>query len=295
MKNILQDIIKRAIDIHVHIGPEIIPRKYSVGSLIDSERGKIAGMVLKNHFYPTKPFIREAKNLYGMRLFGGVVLNNAVGGLNAEAIYASSLLSDGPLMVWFPTINAEQFLDNSEYEIAPEWVQRKGFTARKTGSVSPVRLMIGNKLLPEVEEVLEMIKKTNAVLATGHISWRETLALINRALEIGIESIVVTHPIYQRISMPIKVQKDLAKLGCFIEQSYSMYSIDDIPIKQIADQIKAAGAKSIILSSDVGQAFSPAPSEALCRFAKLLAREGISEAELKTMLVDNPRKLLGIK
>ena len=53
MKKQLNNMITRAIDLHVHIGPEIIPRKYTAQSLADAERGKIAGCVLKNHFYPT--------------------------------------------------------------------------------------------------------------------------------------------------------------------------------------------------------------------------------------------------
>ena len=61
---------------------------------------------------------------------------------------------------------------------------------------------------------------------------------------------------------------------------------------EIAQQIKAVGANSVILSSDVGQAFSPAPSQALYEFANLLFEQGISLDELKRMLVANPKKLL---
>lgn len=294
MKNILQDIIKRAIDIHVHIGPEVIPRKYTVGSLIDSERDKIAGMVLKNHFYATTPFIKEVE-VRNVKLFGGIVLNNAVGGLNPEAVYAASLLSENPIIVWFPTINAEQFLLNSKYEIAPEWVQKKNFVAREASSVSPVVVTKNNKLVPKVLEILSMIKQTNSVLATGHISWKESELVIKKALEIGVKKIVITHPIYQRISMPIRIQQKLAEIDCFMEQSYSMYSIDKIPIAKIAKQIREVGYESVILSSDVGQTFSPSPSDALYSFLSLLLQEGFGFNELERMAVTNPRKLLGIE
>ncbi len=285
----IKNIVRDAIDIHVHIGPEIIPRKYTVQQLINFESGKIGGFVLKNHFYPTTPFIKELENKKNLKIFGSIVLNNSVGGLNPEVIFSTAYMTDRPFFVWFPTINARNFLDKSEYEIAPEWVNEKNFIARKAKYIKPVKL-----LKKKVIEVLKAIKKCKAILATGHISWKETMRLINNARKIGVNKIVVTHPIYQRINMPINKQIILAKKGCYIEQCYSMYSIDKIPVQKIAQRIKAVGAKSVILSSDVGQTFSPSPSEALTKFAKLLSKEGINYKELYQMMVLNPKKLLSV-
>lgn len=289
MNTKLINIIKQAIDIHVHVGPEIIPRKYTVSSLIRTEQGKIGGFVLKNHFYPTVPFVNEVKNMNGLKVFGSIVLNNAVGGLNAEAIYASTLISKLPIIVWFPTISAENFLRKSEFEIAPEWIQDDTFNARKANEVKPIRLT-----RRKVVNVLKTIKESNTILATGHISWQESVWLVELAKKIGVKNIVITHPIYQKISMPVSVQKKLAKKGCFMEQSYSMYSIDKIPIQKIAEQIKSVGYRNVILSSDMGQTFSPPPSQALYQFSTLLQKEGVDIKNLYQMLVINPKKLMKI-
>ena len=292
MNQKLQKIIKNAIDLHVHIGPEIIPRKYSVEKLRESEQGKIRGMVLKNHFYPTTPLSYAAKN-QGIKLFGSIVLNNFVGGLNPDAVYAASLLQKEPLIVWFPTINAKQFLTNSKYEIPPEWVNNPLLKFRKAKSIRSITILDShNTITQETLDVLKMIKTTNSILATGHISWQESAILVKKALQLGITKIIITHPIYQRINMPISIQKNLARKGAKIEMCYSMYSIDKISIKKIAVQIKQIGANNCILTSDVGQKFSPSPSQALYRFASKLNRLGISLQELKKMLVDNPKKLL---
>lgn len=290
----LKDIIRQAYDLHVHIGPEIIPRKFTVDTLIQREDGRIGGIALKNHFYPTTPFIAEAKTSK-LRLIGSVVLNNFVGGLNIDAIYATSVLANGPFIVWFPTVHARQFLNNSKWEIAPEWVdKRKQFLARPAKSVSGIRIVDKNgRLTEDVLSILRAIKDTGAVLATGHISWQESRILINAATRMGITKIIVTHPIYQRINMPVEVQKNLTALGAKIEHCYSMYSIDKIPMAKIAKQIKEVGAKNCILSSDVGQLFSPSPSEALEIFAELLQKECIALNELKIMLEDNPRIIVG--
>lgn len=290
----LQKIIQQAIDIHVHIGPEIIPRKYNVFSLIKEESGKIGGCVLKNHFYPTSPFIKQATQ-NKLQLFGGMVLNNFVGGLNPEAVYGASLVSDKPFIVWFPTINAKNFLRKSEYEIAPEWTQSKTFKGRTAKSVNGITILKKGQLTNDAIAVLEEIKQANAVLATGHISARETEKLIEKASQMKIKKIVITHPIYQRINMTMKMQKKFADLGCFIEQSYSMYSIDKISMKKIAKQIRNTSPKSVILSSDVGQPFSPSPSESLLNFSQLLLKEGFTTQELNQMMVINPKKLLGIE
>lgn len=293
MNKKIEEIIKQAIDIHYHVGPEIIPRKYTARGLVENEMGKIGGFVLKNHFSPTVPFVEELGKNKKLQLFGGVVLNNSVGGLNPEAIRASAMLSSNPVMVWFPTVNAENFLKKSEYEIAPEWIRSNDFSARKSKSIKGVRIMENGILTQNALDVLKMIKECNAVLATGHISWEESRLLAKKARSMGIQ-VAITHPIYQRVNMPIKIQKELAERGCFIEQSYSMHSIDKIPIEKIAQQIRLVGSKSIILSSDMGQSFSPMASIALMKFCKLLLKQGIEIDELFTMLVTNPRKLLGI-
>ncbi|MBP9717039.1 MAG: hypothetical protein KBD51_03815 [Candidatus Levybacteria bacterium] len=294
MKNDLKikKIIKQAIDIHYHVGPEIVPRKFNAPELINSEKGKIGGLVLKNHFFPTSPFIKET-NPKGIKLFGGLALNNFVGGLNPETIISLREFDKNPIIVWFPTINSKNFLKKSKFEIAPEWVNDQEFNGRLSINVKPVTVFKDNKLTINTIFFLRLMRDLNLTLATGHLSWQESKILSTQFLNLG-GKVVLTHPIYQKINMPIKIQKELADKGCFIEQSYSMYSIDKIPIEKIAQQIKSVGCQSVILSSDVGQKFSPPPSYALYKFCSILLENGINYDELYLMLVLNPKKLLGI-
>ena len=287
----IRQIISQAYDLHFHIGPEIIPRKFdNLLDLDESERGNIRGIALKNHFYPTSPLINQFNNKLKLDYIGGLVLNNFVGGLNEETIYASTLISNKPIIVWFPTINAENFLRNSEYEIPEEWVNNKKFIARSSTKTEVAKLT-GY----DMNKVLKTIKETGSILATGHISVKESVNLIDKTINIGIKKIIITHPIYQKINMSINDQIYLAKKGCFIESCYSMYSIDKIPISKIAYQIKEIGPKNIILSSDVGQTFSPSPSKALFLFSKLLIREGITLENLNQMLAINTNKIVSVK
>lgn len=290
--NRLRNLITQAIDLHVHVGPEIIPRKFLTQTLILSEKNTLKGMALKNHFFSTVPFIAEQTEP-DIRLFGSIVLNHFVGGLNPDAIYAASTIAKERFIVWFPTIHASQFLNNSIWEIAPEWVGKQNIPARSARDILGISICTEQLVLnPQAVNVLRAIKSAHAILATGHISWNESLLLIKKAYEMGITQSIVTHPQYQKIMMPLETQETLIQYGAIIEHCYSMYSIDSIPIKNIANQIKHVEAKHCILSSDVGQTFSLSPSEALYEFARLLLKHGITYEELELMLVVNPLNIV---
>jgi hypothetical protein len=270
-------------DLHVHVGPEPIPRRFTANGLASLEEGKLAGAVMKSQFFPTSPWARSS----GFRLVGSITLNNSVGGLNPEAVRAAAFKK--PIIVWFPTISAQNFLDKSDWEIPPEWGRK---LSRRSSDVKGIRIEESGRLTEEAEAVLEAIKETGSVLATGHVSWKEAELLVEEAAKMGIRKIIVTHPIYQLIGMPVEVQKRLAGLGAMIEQTYAMYSIDRIPIRSICEQIREIGPENCIMTSDVGQVFSPSPSEALKEFAGLMKENGINENELERMLIINPREII---
>lgn len=291
-------ILQQAIDLHIHIGPEIIPRKFTLPTLVDYEKGKLKGVGVKNHFFPTVAMEKSLAQDGSPFVVNSVVLNHYVGGFNPDIIRASAELSEKPIIVWFPTLHTEKFLQSQTFEIPEEWIDpniRKRLSLRPTQHIKPLTIFDGdNSITKEVRDVLCAIKESGAILATGHLSWQESYELVRFSVEnIGIEKIIITHPVYQKIDMPITAQKELAKAGALIEHCYSMYSIDNIPIDVIAQQIKDVGAEHCIVSSDVGQTFSKSPSEALTDFMFLLEQEGVTEQEIKTMLIKNPGRLVG--
>lgn len=291
-----QEIIRKTIDLHVHVGPEIIPRKFTVPELLRYESGKLKGIAVKNHFFPTIAMnIKETLAKEDPFIINSVTLNTYIGGFNADIIRASAQLSSRPIIVWFPTIHAENGLKQQTEEIPAEWIGKQSkITLVSSSNISGLSVLdANNQIKPEVIEVLKAIKQYNAILATGHLSWQESRALIRYAImELHIKKIIVTHPIYQKIKMPVPVQQELAKLGAYMEQCFSMYSIDHIPMQDIVEQITAIGAENCILSSDVGQIFSKSPSEALREFFTLLNKAGISEKELRLMAIENPDQII---
>lgn len=290
-------ILQQSIDLHVHIGPEIIPRKFTLPELLKSEKNKLKGIAVKNHFFPTVAMGNEKifnqKNPF---VINSVTLNNYLGGFNTDIIRASAELSSRPIIVWFPTLHTNCFLKGEKFEIPKEWIAsklRKKIKLRLAQNIKKLTIFDkSGKIKKEVKKILETMKQYNAILATGHLSWQESQKLIKYAVKIGLRKIIITHPVYTKINMPIEIQKELANLGAYIEHCFSMYLIDKIAIKKIVKQIKEVGSENCILSSDIGQTFSPKPSEALKKFIQLLKKEGIIEKEIKKMLVVNPNQLI---
>lgn len=290
-------LLQQSIDLHVHVGPEIVPRRFTVPALLKSEKNKLKGIAVKNHFFPAVAM--GNKNIFEHKdpfIIYSVVLNNYLGGFNADIVRASAELSTRPIIVWFPTMHTDCFLKGQKFEIAQEWIApalRKKMKLQLAKNVKKLTVLDrNNKVKEEVIKVLKIIKQYNAILATGHLSWKESRALVKQAAKIGIKKIIVTHPIYHKIDMPTAVQKELAKLGAYMEHCLTMYSIDKISVQKIAKQIKEVGARNCILSSDVGQTFSPTPSEALKKFSQLLKKEKVSDREIRTMLITNPNELV---
>lgn len=284
---------KEFIDLHVHIGPEPLPRKFTVSTLIKAETGKIKAMALKNHFYPTNPLITPFENSK-IGLIGSVTLNSSVGGLNPEAVQAAANISAKPTIVWFPTISARNFLEKSKYQLPPDWARGSGYKPKLAKFAERISIM-GNdgKLTKATMNVLKAIAENKCILATGHLSWQESNVLVKAAKAMGIGKIIITHPIYQKIAMPIEIQKKLTGNGVYIEQAFSMYYIDKIPPEELAMQIRAIGPENCIMTSDMGQVTSPNPSSALAGFARLLQGQGIKKSEIEIMAIRNPFKLLG--
>jgi hypothetical protein len=274
------------IDLHVHIGPDILQRKYSMESIAKEERGKIAGMALKSHAFPT-----PNNAVDNPVLVPSVVLNNFVGGLNPEAVFALRRASEGPIIVWFPTVHARNHLEKTGCEVPKEWSQEQTTIQKNVNGIAVLDRR--GRLSSESKDVLEAIKETRAILATGHLSFQETEIVVQNAKQIGIQNVIITHPIYQHIAMPIALQRKLSLMqGVFIEHTYAMFLIDKITIMNIVRQMREIGPEKCILSSDMGQTGNPSPSEGLLDFAHRLMAEGITEAEIELMLDKNPREII---
>ncbi|PKB68784.1 MAG: hypothetical protein BZY81_00795 [SAR202 cluster bacterium Io17-Chloro-G4] len=274
-------MMEGAMDIHVHFAPD--PKVERRGSAIDvAKQAKdmgMRGLVLKSHEYPTHPVAYTASQAVpDITLIGGVALDLEVGGLNPLAVESTAKM--GGRVVWMPTYSARA--DR----------QRKGLD----GGIC--LLNDNGQLVPEIFAILELIKAHDMVLATGHISTEESMALVAEARNIGIKRVVVTHATTMAFwnGMTVEDMKNLASMGAYIEHCLHvmMPLTNRMPPKELAETMAAIGLENCIVSSDFGQDHHPMPAEGMRMGVATLLQAGMEEVEIGLLVKDNPSRLLGI-
>jgi hypothetical protein len=273
------DFLTGAIDLHVHSAPDVDPRRYDDIDLArEAARAGMTAILIKSHQNSTaERATLVAKIVPEIRVFGGLVLNETVGGFNPAAVKLA--LAMGAKQIWMPTRSA---LNHRVHH-------------GQNGDGLTVFDHSGH-ILPVVDDILDIIAGTDCLLGTGHLSPDESIKLISCAKKRGVRQILVTHPEWDATHFPVDVQRDLAVGGqvsferCFVSTTHRC---GFTPMKRIADAIAGVGVSTTVLSSDLGQPDTPPPAEGLAIFAQQLRSFGFSTDDIHRMLAENPRNLLG--
>ncbi len=283
----LDELIAGSIDMHLHIGPDEMDTR--VTGLEAAEQAADVGMkavVLKNHSYPTTPVAAVVKELVpDVEVFGGICLDYEIGGLNLYALEKQANI--GVKVCWMPTFSSK----NSRAKMRALGLQLEG----EGFSI----LTDDGKLVPEIAPILDVIKKHDIVLASGHMAPPEIFALVEAAREKGIDKIVITHPSdgeFMEKTLTVAELTQLAEMGAFIEQT----TVTLLPTefchspKERVEVIKAIGAEHCVMSTDLGQYWNIYPAEGFRFFMAILLRNGMTPEEIEIMAKKNPARLLGL-
>lgn len=285
----MSSILEGAFDLHVHASPDVVPRAADLVDLARAAReAGMAGIGLKDHLTSTVGRCHALNRLFpdGPRFYSSIVLNPAVGGLNPAAVEAA--LGAGADIVYFPTHAAAHHVDTLGPDVTP--------VPHPASGVQRIEILdeIG-KIRSVVGDILDEIARHDAVLATGHISPRESLALLEEAARRGVRRMVVTHASESVPGMSVGDQRRAVELGALIEHCFLAATSccpGNIPLEVIAEQIRQVGSRNVILSSDFGQPENGPPVEAFATHVERLEALGVSEEEIRHMLRDNPRRLV---
>lgn len=287
-------LLHGAVDLHVHAGPAYIKRRTDAITMARQAAGAgMATLVLKDHHAPTATLaVQVDREVQGITVRGSVVLNATVGGINPSAVEAN--LAVGAAVVWLPTISAQAHKD----VIGRGTVQFPASGRTTQHDVDGLVPIVDDRggLRPEVHELLEVLTShPHTILATGHVSAAETQQVIEAALDVGLNRILVTHPDYI-VGASLDQMRSWARRGVYSEiagsTSWSGSSIACIPIARTLDVIREVGTEALVLSSDFGQRENPPHCEALTAWLEELLAAGVSREQIRTMLVDNPTGLL---
>jgi imidazolonepropionase-like amidohydrolase len=275
-------LIKGAIDIHIHAGPDP-NRRRRVSAYEAVTQARDAGMraiVLKSHDYITTPLAYTIQQFVPeIEVYGGLSLDFEVGGLNPAAVEVAGKLASK--IVWMPTFSSKNDMQKRK-------VEGKGITI----------LDQNGTILPVVKEILGLIKHFGMTLATGHLSTQEIFVLLDEAARTGIQRIIITHPMSLSFgpTASIEDQKRMIREGVFIEHCFiaTMPTSDRIDPQKIAQAIRVVGPQHCIMSTDFGQIFNPPPVEGMRMFIETMLKYDITEDEIITMVKKNPARVLGL-
>jgi hypothetical protein len=290
----LLSLVKGGFDLHTHSSPSIFTRKLNDWQLIEqAEQAGFGGVVLKSHESQTADRAQVLQmKLSDFHVFGGIVCNEFVGGLNPSAVDAAVKM--GGKIVWMPTFSSSQhihyfagrghgkFFDGGE----------KLYHSEQGLSI----LDENGKLKPEIFDILDIIEKKNIILSTGHISVTELGVLAKEVFNRKIEKFLITHADLGIARVSLEMQKELARQGAFMEKCYLACcgGMEDVPLDYLAHSINELSPERCVLVTDFGQHFNPSPIEGMLNYIEKLLQLGIDEPDIRKMFVDNPRSLLGV-
>lgn len=280
-------------DLHIHAAPDTVDR---IGTDLEiAVKAREAGMRAIVYKCVLESTVSRAwhtmQAVPGIQVYGGVVLDHHVGGLNPAAV--DPALQMGGKLVWLPTCHA------LGHQMAFGTVGSFGYVEEKKRHYSLEPITVLNEqgeIKGEVLTILELCREADAILATGHISAKETLLLAKTARQMNFRKLVVNHPFFKVPQMDIDTIGELVGLGAYIE--FCANELCPIPgstkLSNYVECISRFGVSNFILASDAGHNRKGWPAEELRIFAQLLGYSGVSAEQLKPMMQDNYEYLLDL-
>ena len=284
--------MKGAVDLHVHSGPSTMPRQLDhLEQVEQAAQAGMRGVLFKDHHYSVSPMMAMLERLAGdkgVHMFGSVVLNNAVGGLNPYAVDFNVKM--GARLVYMPTAHAANHIRNTH---------RNARLASNVQLRAPSAISVVDQtgaLLEPVKQILDIIAEHDVILSSGHLHIAEVWVLFEEARRRGVRKLLVNHPAYG-LHCTYEDVAELASMGAVIEQSACLFvdsRFNVFPPEELKAQVDAAGVANSSMGSDLGQIDNPSPVEGMRQIIALLLALGFSDADVGVMVRDNPARLVGL-
>lgn len=280
-------------DMHVHSHPDVFGRNLDDIDVAQLAKARgMRGIVLKNHVAETASRAALVMRVVpGVEVFGGIALNKAVGGINPDAVeWMHRTYGGRGKMVWLPTFESDKHVKTLS---KPDAV---GLVVAPNGQVTP-----------EMEAVLKIIARENLVLGTGHVHPEEIIAVVKRGRELGVKNMLVNHGLTNVPGMTMAQAKQVTDMGAVIEICFLQFLAGpnaplpflthwtQVNAKHVAQAVKELGAGSVLISSDLGQTGNMVHPDGLEAAIAAMKREGVSDADIDTMMRKNPARLLGLQ
>lgn len=290
-------LLHGAIDLHHHGYPEFSfehpTRHDDAAELAHARAAGMAGIVLKSHFFPTTTAAwRLNREVEGINAWPSITLNPCAGGFSPISLEAAA--RQGARVVYFPTWGAANDIRRggiSRYigrwiKAATSLVPEQGLTV--TDASGRVRA--------EVSECLAVAAEFNMLVATGHVSPRESLALVGEARRLGVREVMFQHPDSHSIGASREEIRDLAAAGAVVEFCALGFlpAFQRLAIPDCLAIISEVGIDRVVLTTDCFFEWMPPAAELLRITLGSMLFHGLSEQDAARLVRDTPRRMLGL-
>lgn len=291
-----KDLLKGIVDLHIHAGPSVAGRSVDAAEMLRlAEAAGYRAVVIKDHYFPTMlgtTLLEKHSRRSETHIFGGMCLNNAVGGWNAMAVDAACAMD--ARIIWLPTLSAAQHIATHKGHFVG--------AGNMTTAERPLTCLDSDgKLLGEVREVFKVLAAwPEVIMGTGHLSAGELDVLIPEALGAGIKKILVNHPHFIINATPAQCAR-WAEMGAYIEINGAMFKgvtgnprNPNMPFSIIDEYLEKIPVRQLVIDTDSGQKGTITPDEAMYSFLCLLLDRGVSWSDVDLMAKTTPAALLNL-
>ena len=263
-------------DLHTHASPSLLPRHGDDARTVAAERELgFSTVVLKSHEGSTA----ERARLAGPGVYGGVVLNSAVGGANPDAVEVAARL--GGRVVWMPTVSARAHKASAS---SPELSVHRGF------ELGPVDVIDGGVLRAEWHDVLDVVAAHDLVLASGHLSADETVVLFREAKRRRVRRLLVNHPKMAFLHWNDEASTALQALDAHLELGILPDLLGDAEHSSLT-LTRAYPTSLLVFGGDLGHADHPPPATAVAPWLADLEKHVGTDTAV-TIMTTQTRSLL---
>ena len=317
------NLLKGAIDSHVHAGPVLLSNPSYPDPFQVAEEARDAGMraivyydVFGNSAGTSWLVSRKTT---GIDVFGGLILSTCQGGLNPRAVKTALFYGSGARFVSFGA-HSTRYQANLESRVVdgklvPIKDVYPAFAEKEL--LNTISIPLKDPVPWQLQDILKMVAdRPEVYLNTGHVSKAEALRVIELADRYGIEKVLLAHPARGHFS--VEEQRKLGKVGVFLEGALSDWHYPTVPRshyyveKEYMDEsvllprteigavgwmntIREVGPEFFVLCTDYGiRAAASAVQGMRILIATLLDME-FSVDESKVMTSTNPARLIGIE
>ena len=216
-----------------------------------------------------------------IRIFGGITLNQSVGGLNPNAV-ERCLKYPGFKYIWLPMVDS--------------YHHRKLIYDDLTGAGIHI-LDANGKCKPELKEIFRIAADNDIIVASGHYPYAETSVVFEEAKKLGVKHLEVVHPAHIHSKTTIAQMKEYAKENVMLMLSglgTLCFPLHETGPIYAAQMIQEVGADHFVYGSDFGQIHNPRHVIGNRWMIQILLAYGITKEEITKIFKTNPSKHLGL-